>query len=185
MVDTGWADHQDRDAERIVAAAKQAGVTRLDDVLITHYHGDHVGGAPQLAAAIPIGTFLDHGPDREEAPVSGWQFTKSNYDAYLKLLATGKYKHVVLHAGEKLPVKGLDGMVVSADGKVIGHPLPGAGGANATCGVADQDPPGFQDPDMTENGRAVAIRHSIRAGADSRSRRPHLGPGADADVPGQ
>jgi len=157
LVDTGWADHNDRDADRIVAAAKRAGVARLDDVLITHYHGDHVGGAPQLAAAIPIGTFLDHGPDREEAPVPGWQFTKAGYEAYLKLLATGKYKHVVLHAGERLPVKGLDGTVVSADGRVIGHPLPGAGAANPTCGTADQDPPGFQDPDMTENGRAVAI----------------------------
>ena len=157
LVDTGWADHNNRDAERIVAAAKEAGVTRLDDVLITHYHGDHVGGAPQLAAAIPIGTFLDHGPDREEAPVSGWQSTKANYEAYQKIWATGKIKHMVLHAGEKLPVKGLDATVVSADGAVIGHPLRGAGEANGTCGAADQDPPGFEDPDMSENGRAVAF----------------------------
>lgn len=157
LVDTGWADHNDRDADRIVAAAKQAGITRLDYVLITHYHGDHVGGAPQLAEAIPIGTFFDHGPDREEAPVSGWQFTKAGYDAYMKLLATGKYKHVVLHADEKLPVRGLEATVVSADGTVMDRPLPGAGAANSTCGTADQDPEGFQDPDMSENGRAVAI----------------------------
>ena len=157
LIDTGWADHDNRDADRIAAAAKQAGITRLDYVLITHYHGDHVGGVPQLVAKMPIGTFLDHGPDREEAPVRGWQSTKAAYDAYENVLATGKYNHVVLHAGEKLPVKALDATVVSADGTVISHPLPGAGATNPTCGAADKDPEGFEDPDRSENGRAVAI----------------------------
>lgn len=157
LIDTGWADHDNRDANRIAAAARQAGITRLDYVLISHYHGDHVGGVPQLVAKMPVGTFLDHGPDREEAPVIGWQSTKAGYDAYVKVLATGKYKHVVLHAGEKLPVKDLDATVVSADGMVINHSLPGAGAPNPTCGAANKDPAGFQDPDMTENGRAVAI----------------------------
>lgn len=157
LIDTGWPDHDNRDADRIVAAARQAGITRLDYVLISHYHVDHVGGLPQLVAKIPIGTFLDHGPDREVAPVPGWQSTKAGYEAYQKILATGKYKHIVLHAGENLPVKGLDATVVSADGTVIDHPLHGAGAPNSNCGAIDKDPSGFQDPDMTENGRAVAI----------------------------
>ena len=157
LIDTGWANFNNRDASRIAAAAKQAGVTRLDYVLITHYHGDHVGGVMQLAAQMPIGTFFDHGPNREVAPVRGSQSTQTNYETYQKLLATGKFKHVVLHAGEKLPVKGLDATVVAADGTVIDHSLPGAGATNPTCGDADKDPEGFEDPDMSENGRAVAI----------------------------
>ena len=99
LIDTGWTGHNNRDADRIAAAAKRAGLDHLDYVLITHYHGDHVGGLPQLVATIPVG-FIDHGPDREVAPVGGWQGTKANYDAYQAVLATGKYKHFEVHAGE-------------------------------------------------------------------------------------
>src|SRR6266478_390375 len=48
LIDTGFPGFNGRDADRIVAAAKLAGVKKLDYVLITHYHGDHVGGVPQL-----------------------------------------------------------------------------------------------------------------------------------------
>ena len=33
-----------RDAERIVAAAKAAGLTSIDTLITTHWHGDHYGG---------------------------------------------------------------------------------------------------------------------------------------------
>src|SRR5881396_3415035 len=62
LVDTGWRGFNGRDADRIVAAAKQAGVSRIDYLVVTHYHADHVGGVPELAARLPIGTFVDHGP---------------------------------------------------------------------------------------------------------------------------
>ena len=65
LIDTGWPGNDNRDADRIVAAAHDAGISKIDFVLITHYHDDHVGGAPQLAARIPIGTFIDHGENRE------------------------------------------------------------------------------------------------------------------------
>src|SRR6266567_1955446 len=70
LVDTGWPGFNGRDADRIVAAAKTAGLSQLDYVLITHYHRDHVGGVPQLAEKIKIGTFLDHGPNREDSDVT-------------------------------------------------------------------------------------------------------------------
>src|SRR5690349_11369829 len=60
LIDTGWPGNEGRDADRIVAAAKAVGIKKIDYVLITHYHTDHVGGVPQLAARIPIGTFIDH-----------------------------------------------------------------------------------------------------------------------------
>ena len=43
LVDTGWGGFNRRDAERIAAAAKKAGVKRIDYLVITHFHTDHVG----------------------------------------------------------------------------------------------------------------------------------------------
>src|SRR5579864_365086 len=65
LIDTGWPGNGGRDANRIAAAAKSAGIQKIDFVLITHYHNDHVGGSPQLAAKIPVGTFIDHGENRQ------------------------------------------------------------------------------------------------------------------------
>ena len=81
LVDTGWPGFGGRDTERIVASARLANLKRIDYVLITHYHRDHVGGVPQLADRIPIGTFIDHGPNAESGKEANELFT-----AYQKLL---------------------------------------------------------------------------------------------------
>ena len=65
LIDTGWGGNNGRDADRIAAAAKNAGISKIDYVLITHFHADHVGGVPQLVQKIPVGTFIDHGDTRE------------------------------------------------------------------------------------------------------------------------
>jgi len=145
LIDTGWPGFEGRDAERIAAAAKKAGIRRIDYVLITHYHRDHVGGAPQLAARIPIGTFIDHGDNRETAnaaTVEGWQ-------AYQKLVASGKYRHISVKPGDSLPMRGMAATVVSTDGAVIDKPLPGAGQPNPACDAANYS------PDQTENARSL------------------------------
>lgn len=147
LVDTGWPDFKGRDADRIVAAAKNAGIKKIDYVLITHFHVDHVGGVPQLAERIPIGTFIDHGENRETDPptVKVWQ-------AYQKLLSSGKYKHIVAQPGDILPIAGMKATIVSADGHTIAQPLPGAGQENPACKGAEQYP-----PDQTENQRSVGM----------------------------
>jgi glyoxylase-like metal-dependent hydrolase (beta-lactamase superfamily II) len=86
LIDTGFPSdgtfasvpgdpHKARDANRILAAARAAGVKRIDYLLITHFHADHDGAVPELAQLIPIRTFVDHGspgPDAE-ARVPGTQ----------------------------------------------------------------------------------------------------------------
>ena len=146
LVDTGWPGSNGRDADRIVAAAKKAGLSKIDYVLLTHFHTDHAGGAPQLAARIPIGTFIDHGDNREsgDAPtVQAWQ-------AYQTLLETTKYKRITVKPGDVLPVHGVNATIVSSDGAVISKPLAGAGGPNSECKNAEQYP-----PDQTENARSL------------------------------
>jgi beta-lactamase superfamily II metal-dependent hydrolase len=65
LVDAGWAGFNRRDAGRIAAAAKTAGVKKIDYLVATHYHAGHVGGVPQLAEKLPIRNFVDHGPQTE------------------------------------------------------------------------------------------------------------------------
>ena len=67
LVDTGWPGFNGRDAGRIKAAAKAAGVKKIDYLVLTHYHMDHAGGITQLVEKLPVKTFVDHGPNRETA----------------------------------------------------------------------------------------------------------------------
>jgi len=115
LIDTGWPGHDGRDADRIVAAAKKAGLSKIDYVLITHFHADHVGGAPQLVARIPVGTFIDHGDNRETSDAA----TNQVWLSYQDLLATKKNKRLSVKPGDVLPIAGMRALIVSSDGSVI------------------------------------------------------------------
>jgi beta-lactamase superfamily II metal-dependent hydrolase len=148
LIDTGWPGNNFRDADRIVAAAKSAGLSRIDSVLITHYHDDHVGGVAQLVQRIPVGTFIDHGPNRELDHGA----TERGYAAFQKVLAESKAKEIVPRPGDRLPIQGMDVTVISADGKVIQSPLAGAGEPNPFCKQSEIRP-----PDQTENARSLGV----------------------------
>jgi competence protein ComEC len=142
LVDTG--NPGNRDAQRIFkVASRTAGLKKIDYVLITHFHGDHVGGAPALAKLIPIDHFLDHGDSVEKDSGGGpvWQ-------AYLAAAGT---KRQTLKPGDKIPLKGIDVEIVSAAGKVLQKPMTG-GNPNALCATAQN-----KDLDTSENAQSMGF----------------------------
>ncbi|HSS99426.1 MAG TPA: MBL fold metallo-hydrolase [Terriglobales bacterium] len=145
LIDTGWPGFENRDANRIAAAAKRAGVKKLDYVLITHFHRDHVGGVVQLADKMPIDTLVDHGPNQEDSDEA-----RQDYAAYEKLFP--KHHHLVLKPGDGLPIKGLTVKALAAAGERIQSPLPGAGTANTFCG-SEPDPQAYAG----ENPRSLGV----------------------------
>jgi competence protein ComEC len=145
LIDTGWSGFDGRDAGRIISVARAAGLKQIDYVLITHYHRDHVGGVPELARQIKIGTFVDHGPNMEDSDDS-----RKLYADYQK--AIGQSKHFVLKPGDQLPLKGIKVQTLTAAGDHIGSPLPGANQPNPVCA---SDPEAAAD--VTENSRSLGI----------------------------
>ncbi len=156
LVDTGSPDARNpnapRDASRIAAMCKLAGVTKIDNLLITHYHSDHVGGLPQLVGMIPVGRFIDHGPNRETADVQGGASTIAGYNAYQKVLADSHADHLTVQPGDVLPVKGMKVEVVSGDGEVIAKPLAAGGEPNPACAASP-----LKDAENTENDRSLGL----------------------------
>jgi competence protein ComEC len=145
LVDAGWPGNNGRDADRIQAAMRNAGVTRIDHLLITHYHVDHVGGVPELARRVPIGEFIDHGPNREDS-----DSTRNGYAAYLK--AIGNAPRRMVDPGDTISIPGLSAIVLTEDGQHIDRvpgiePVP-----NRYCATERAWP---EDP--TENARSTGI----------------------------
>src|SRR5258706_7633987 len=112
LVDSANRTPDDRDAKRILAAARLAGLTRIDMLLTTHFHGDHIGAMPALAQMIPIGAYLDHGESVEIARPQ----VAAAYKAYVEQSA-GKRR--ILKAGDRLPLQGVDVEVIMSAGQAI------------------------------------------------------------------
>jgi len=151
LVDTGFAGNQGmpavpgaplvtRDADRISAVLKLANVGVLDYLVITHYHGDHVGNAAELASRIPIRHFIDHGPYTVE-------LQPNRSGGFVSYQPVREKAHVMAaKPGDRVPIAGLDVQVVSSAGQLISKPVagaPGAGLPNPLCRSAklkEQDP---------------------------------------------
>jgi len=131
LIDTGNGGMAaPRDAGRIVEAAKDAGLSQIDHLITTHWHGDHYGGLAELASRMPIRHFIDHGANIQPAEATD-EFLKTTYPA---LYAKGT--HTVAKAGDVIPLAGINVRVIASAGQVIRTPLPGAGKPNPSCNIA-------------------------------------------------
>jgi beta-lactamase superfamily II metal-dependent hydrolase len=149
-----------RDADRIAAAVRDAGLQQIDHLITTHYHGDHFGGMAALAERVPIRHFVDHGPNMQPAAAVDEFLQK----VYPSLYARGR--HTVVKPGDTIPIQGLTVRVVSAAGQVLQSPLAEAGAPNPYCANFKS----AQNPDTGENAASVGIHLTY-----GRFRTVHLG----------
>ncbi len=143
LMDAGYSRPDDSHAKRVVAAMTDAGIDRLDYFIASHFHGDHVGGAPALAQLVPIAEFIDHGESVERDTERG----RPAWEAYLAAAATGKATSV--GPGDVLPLRGIELRIVASNRAVPSEPLDPQG-PNALCQAAE---PGRED--AGENSRSV------------------------------
>jgi len=127
LIDTG--NPGGRDTGRIMEALRTAGIKQIDRMILTHYHGDHVGGLEELAKQVPIRHFIDHGPSSEpKEQVPGFQAM------YAELVAHAD--RTVVKPGDQIPFAGANVVVVTSAGETLKTPIrgaPGAGKPNAAC----------------------------------------------------
>ena len=147
LIDTGWDTADSRDAKRIVAAARAAGISQIDYLMITHFHADHDGGVRALAKLIPIKTFIDYGgpPTEKGGKIAGL------FDVYSGIRRKGA--HIEPKVGDMLPLKGIEVQIVSSRGKTLTAPLSGAGQDNPACAAFKK-----KANDFTENAKSLGFR---------------------------
>ena len=141
LVDTGYPTDDDRDAKRILAAAQEAGLTRIDYLVTTHYHRDHVGGLQALTEMILIEKCLDHGTTTEES-------NQQRLDAHLSVCGD---RRAAVSAAERILFGTVEIDVIASDGRLITTPVNG-GGINALCATTEHKPQA-----SLENQRSVGV----------------------------
>ncbi|WP_306520713.1 ComEC/Rec2 family competence protein [Gemmatimonas sp.] len=140
-----------RDPQRILAAARDAGIARIDHLLVTHFHADHFGGVMELSQLLPIREFIDHGPPSAAAD-SAVPGTMALYEAYAAVRA--KAVHRQPKAGERLQFGGIIADVLASDGTTLRTSLDGGPRvANSACTSG-----GVPAQEKLENPNSTAVR---------------------------
>lgn len=149
LVDAGWPGFDGRDAARIQTAMKRADISVIDHFINTHYHTDHYGGVPELAARVEIRNFYDHGPI--ESLAEDRDFPRK-YAAYR---AAAKNRTTTLKPGDEIKLQRAPGTpaislhVIASNREVIGVRN---GRPNDACtGVQ------LKADDPSDNARSVAF----------------------------
>ena len=102
LVDTGPAptdqDPFSAGRDKVVPFLREHGVDRLDAVVMSHAHADHIGGLAYVLQSIPV--------DRVYDP--GFDFASDLYLEALDIIekSDGKIGYQIVHSGDVLPIGG-------------------------------------------------------------------------------
>jgi beta-lactamase superfamily II metal-dependent hydrolase len=147
LIDTGnGGQSAARDAGRILDAMRDAGVSDIDHLVTTHWHGDHYGAMEELARRVPIRHYIDHGPTVESS-AAAMAFLDSIYP---RLLASAR--RTVVAPGDGIPLGGVDITVLTSGKRTLQSAIPSGGAANPYCGAFEP-----QAEDTGENAQSVGI----------------------------
>ncbi len=120
---------KDRDLNRVVAAAKLAGVSAFDVYFVTHYDVDHSGNVPNIAGRFPTKLFVDHGPWLDNPKLGA--MNKNAGDAYVAFV-DGKPR-LSVKPGDVIPFKDVKITVLTSNEEVNNKPFSGGGKPNTAC----------------------------------------------------
>lgn len=151
LFDAGWPASNTRQSstERIVEAAKAAGLKQIDYLVVSHFDVDHMGDVPELVSKFPVRQLLDHGVLPTPPPGGA---AAQRIAAYVAL--RDKMRASVLKPGDKLPIRGVDIQVLSAAGNLLRKPLRGGGAKNPLCETYKQAPVIERD---VEDNRSIGL----------------------------
>ena len=90
LVDAGESELGDR----VVSDLKALGVKRIDLLVATHPHSDHIGGMQKVLAAFPVGQVLD----------SGLPHTSSTYEHFLETIDQKNIPYRVAEQGQTINI---------------------------------------------------------------------------------
>ena len=178
LIDAGNLNPPGRDADRIQAAMKDAGVERIDYLVVSHYHGDHSGGVgcarrPRADPAHP-----DPGPYTPE--MNGAR--AAGFLSYL----TVRQKAIVSIArpGQKIPVAGLDVHVVSSAGELITIRCPVSGAPQIPSAPTPSGDAGQYAQQLRERGPRPGVRPVQVSGSRGSDLEPGDGTGLSVEPAG-
>ncbi len=81
----------------VVQYLKSKGITRLDIVVATHPHADHIGGLVQVLKAMPVAKVITNGQPT----------TTKTYENFLDVIAAAKAEYVEVKRGDTINLDGL------------------------------------------------------------------------------
>ena len=145
LIDTGYPG--DRDPPRINKLIREeAGLSKIDHLVVTHFDGDHFGGAADLSKLISIGTLYDQGVRPQDRERVGEAYLNFECEARLVLTPGDELPLKQASSGPKLTARvlGILQRNVPPNGLNEANPLPKQGYHR-------------KDPDLSHNANSVIL----------------------------